>query len=114
MNPSFYLNAVPKQIDATTVEIDASFITSRGNYLSRRARYTVASYTLANLYAALKAYAVALEAAETAQAAVIAAVVPDIAAPYVGKRYDATKATPTLLAGIDTPADTGAPPLAVP
>jgi hypothetical protein len=111
-NPSFYLNAVPHQIDATTVEADVSFITSRGNYLQRKSRYTVASYTLANMYAAVKAACLAIEAAETAIVPVLAAVVPDIAAPYVGKRYDATKASPTLLAPIDTPADSGAPPLA--
>ena len=111
-NPSFYLNAVPKQIDATTTGADISVITSRGNYCLKRITLPTASYTLNNLYAAAKAAALAVEAAETAQAAVIAAIVPDIAVPYVGKRYDATKASPTLLAGIDTPADTGAPPLA--
>jgi hypothetical protein len=107
---SFVLNAVPVQITATSISVDATFYTTRGNSMRFTRQYTVAAYTVANLYAALQAVCNAIETAETN--AVNNPPAPDPAAAYVGIRYDVTKGTPTAILPIDMPQDTGKPPVA--
>lgn len=108
---SFVLNSVPNKTSATTFNLDATFYTSRGNSLAVKRQITVASYTFANVYAAIKAIASNIEAAEVTAIADAAAALatPDPLIQYVGKRYDATTGPLTVLADVDTPIDTGAP-----
>ena len=118
--PSFELLApetiVAGSIAGTAPSQTASYIlqlrfwTNRGNAMNVTRQATGLPYPLT----ASAAYAWAKNLATAIQAAEDAAAVPppaSVLAPYVGNRYDATQASPTILAAANTPVDTGAPPL---
>lgn len=111
-NPSFALLEVPV-LNAATGElaVKAAIWTSRGSrsVISRIFPPSggTTAQTPAQLAASLKALAAAVEAKEQL---VPATPPPSPFAVFVGIRYDATKAAGTVLAAVDTPADSGAPP----
>lgn len=108
--PSYQVGAIRK-VDATTIDVELSVITSRGSFALEHRQLTVAAYTPAAVHTAIAAYVQAVEAEEAQAVADLAAVPVDPCASMVGARYDATKATPVALAPADKPADTGkAPP----
>ena len=120
LDPSFALQAPETLLPGTIAGIAPSqtasyqfavkFWTNRGNsvVLSRRVDGLPYPLTASAAYAWAKNVANAIQAAEDAAAAPPPA---SVLAAYVGNRYDASQASPTILAAANTPVDTGAPPL---